>query len=242
MAKDIGFYFNPKQWLGDHAILAMDWDCKAMHLHLMCIASQQEKKGYLVNDDKLIKKYLHITNETEWVNRIKPQILSAWKQIIIDVDGVKISYLLLEGLTKNNDLISNHSEVIIESKRKKLTKKELSRIQDFGPGFEIKNLLKDNLIMVDETNEKKELQKQHKETIWNLGLKLLVHNGCDEVQARRFTAKLISNYGEQNVAQAISQLSIKFIAPVEAQSYLIGILRKVEKEGFKKTGRGKVSL
>ena len=53
MKKDIGFYFIPKKWLGDATILTMDWDCKAMHFHLMCIAAQQEKQGYLIDDENI---------------------------------------------------------------------------------------------------------------------------------------------------------------------------------------------
>jgi uncharacterized protein YdaU (DUF1376 family) len=70
------FQFYPKQWLGDDKILLMSWDARAMHMHLMCIAWQQEPPCTLPNDDDLIRQW--IGNPKDWP-RLKTQIFRAWK-------------------------------------------------------------------------------------------------------------------------------------------------------------------
>ena len=87
MKKEEGFYFIPKKWLGDASVIAMDWDCKGMHLHLMAIAWQQEPKGHLIDDDKIIRKLLSNPDIKDWEERIKPQIFSAWKQKTLNIDN-----------------------------------------------------------------------------------------------------------------------------------------------------------
>jgi hypothetical protein len=70
------FQFYPKQWLGDDKVLAMDWDARAMHMHLMCIAWQQTPPCTLPDDDAIIRRWLG--NPKKWVY-LKNQIFSAWK-------------------------------------------------------------------------------------------------------------------------------------------------------------------
>jgi hypothetical protein len=72
------FQFYPKQWLGDDRILEMDWDARAMHLHLMCVAWQQSPPGTLPADERRVRRLLG--NPKDWA-RLGPQILSAWVQI-----------------------------------------------------------------------------------------------------------------------------------------------------------------
>jgi hypothetical protein len=71
------FQFYPKQWLGDDKVLLMDWDARAMHLHLMCIAWQQsdEHPCSLPDDDISWKKWCG--NARNFSVLLK-QIRSAW--------------------------------------------------------------------------------------------------------------------------------------------------------------------
>jgi uncharacterized protein YdaU (DUF1376 family) len=70
------FQFYPKQWLGDDKIMLMDWTARAMHLHFMCIAWQQEDfPCSLPNDDKMLRKLAG--NPRDWGN-IRAQIFNAW--------------------------------------------------------------------------------------------------------------------------------------------------------------------
>lgn len=69
------FQFYPKQWLGDDKVLAMDWNARAMHMHLMCIAWQQHPPCTLPDDDAMIRRWLG--NPRGW-DVLKTQIFSAW--------------------------------------------------------------------------------------------------------------------------------------------------------------------
>ena len=71
------FQFYPKQWLGDDKVMAMDWDARAMHMHLICIAWQQEPPCTLPDDDDMIRRWLG--NPRKW-EMLKSQIFTAWKR------------------------------------------------------------------------------------------------------------------------------------------------------------------
>ncbi len=78
MGKSPAFQFYPRDWLGDPEIMLMDWDAKAMHLHCICIAWLHTDACALPDDDALLCKWLNIQNDADWVERLKPQIFSAW--------------------------------------------------------------------------------------------------------------------------------------------------------------------
>src|SRR6188474_1476428 len=99
MSRAPAFQFYPKQWLGDDQVLLMDWDARGMHVHLMCIAWQQEPPCSLPNDDSALKKWCG--NPKRW-RKVKDQILSAWKVI-----GDR---LVQEGLLREYEKQRNYSE------------------------------------------------------------------------------------------------------------------------------------
>lgn len=66
-----------KQWLGDNKVLAMDWDARAMHFHLLMISVQEEPPGSLPNDMTVICRWLNSPSDNVW-RRVKPQIFTAW--------------------------------------------------------------------------------------------------------------------------------------------------------------------
>jgi uncharacterized protein YdaU (DUF1376 family) len=70
------FQFYPKQWLGDDKVMGMDWDARAMHMHLMCIAWQQDPPCTIPDDDAMMRRWL--ANPENWPD-LKAQILTAWK-------------------------------------------------------------------------------------------------------------------------------------------------------------------
>ncbi len=74
--KSPAFQFYPKQWLGDDKVMLMDWDARAMHLHFMCIAWQQDNPCTLPNDDEFLRRW--VGNPKDWP-RLKKQIFRAWK-------------------------------------------------------------------------------------------------------------------------------------------------------------------
>jgi hypothetical protein len=83
------FQFYPKQWLGDDKVMAMSWDARAMHMHLICIAWQQDPPCTLPDDDLMIRRWLG--NPKKWED-LRNQIFAAWKM----VDGRWIQKGLLE--------------------------------------------------------------------------------------------------------------------------------------------------
>lgn len=243
MKKEDGFYFIPKKWLGDAQVIAMDWDCKGMHLHLMALAWQQNEKGFIIDDEKLIRKLLGNPDLEDWNTRIKPQIFSAWKKKTLTIDGLERVYWYQPGILKSTQdslkEITPKTTSRTNSRKKKL--EVITENPDFE-GFDLKLLLKSKTTT---TILHEKATTEDKGTIWTLGVQLLKQHGDSDAKVRGFIAKLIKQYGDKTMAEAIAQLSLKSVPPADMHSYLVGILKKQEEEGGLKkkgTGRGSVSI
>lgn len=237
MKKQDGFYFIPKKWLGDANVIAMDWDCKAMHLHLMAIAWQQEPKGYILEDDVLIRKLLGSPDIEDWEHRIKPQIFVAWKKKALKINDIERSYWYQPGIVKTFEESSETP--------KKRTRKKKEEVIIENPEFEGFNLKSVLDFQHTTTILHEEITKEERSNIWTLGIQALKTPSNSETEIRRFIGQNIKIYGEKQVAQAIANLSLKSLSPVDARSYLIGILKKQQIEtieGKKGSGRGRVSI
>lgn len=236
--KNDGFYFIPKQWLGDANIIAMDWDCKGMHLHLIAIAWQQEPKGYILDDEELIIKLLGNPSKEDWENRIKKQIFSAWKNKVLNIDGIKRKYWYQPGIIKATENAEKP-----KTTRTRTKKKESLIIENpLYQGFNL-NILLDNKVGTTILHEK--ANEDDKTTIWQLGVSLIKKQNDSEAKVRGFIARLIKEYGEKPVASAIAQLAIKSVLPADINSYLVGILKKNNEDLDKQkrgTGRGRVAI
>lgn len=242
MAKNDGFYFIPQKWLGDSKVIAMDWDCKGMHLHLMAIAWQQEKKGYLIDDQNLLRKLLGNPDINDWENRIKPQIFSAWKRKVIKENGTEKIYWYQPGILKTVESDSNALPV-----KKTRRKKGEDISEEFENcdllGFDLKSILKAKPQQTILYVKPIEATKEEKNTIWTLGVQLIQQHGDTEAKARGFLARLIKQYGDKAVSTAIAHISARSISPADMHSYIIGMLKKQQEDTpIKKTGRGSVSL
>lgn len=77
--KSPAFQFYVRDWISDPEITLMEWDARAMHLHLMCIAWIQDDACALPNNDQILMRWLSLNNEQDWLERLKPQIFSAWE-------------------------------------------------------------------------------------------------------------------------------------------------------------------
>ena len=75
-------------------------DTRAMHMHLVCIAWQQDPPCTLPADDRLLKKWLG--NPKRW-SKVRDQILRAWKMI----DGRWVSEGLLREYVKQQNYSSS---------------------------------------------------------------------------------------------------------------------------------------
>lgn len=242
MRKEDGFYFIPKKWLGDANILAMDWDCKGMHLHLMAIAWQQNLKGYLLDDENLMRKLVGNPDKEDWENRIKPQIFAAWKKKVIKEGNIERQYWYQPGMIKTiQEKETNSTSTPSTTKKTRKKKSELIEVENPEyEGFNLESLLKSQPTA---TILHEQSSSDERQTIWSMGVQLVKKQGESEAKARAFLAKLIKDYGDKAVAGAVAQLSLKQVSPAEVHSYLIGILKKQQDgSNVRKTGRGSVSL
>lgn len=239
-----GFFFNVKQWLGDDAILLMDWDVRAMHLQLMCIAWQKTPPGILPGDDVMLRKWLSNPDEQSWHERIRPQLIQGWR--------VESGQWHQDGLIREWERQASTSQ-----KRRAAAnarwRKDPEATED-QPDAEIKPSLITadgepqsgtdagfslNSLLKDSATFRSEASQEDRMSIWSMGVKLLRHDGFPEDKVRSYLGKLIQEHGEKIVAEAVATLSLKPITPADAKSYLVGILRT---ETTKRRGRGRVAL
>lgn len=244
-----GFYFHIKQWLGDDAVLLMDWDVRAMHLHLMCIAWQKDPPGILPDDDALLRKWLSNPELESWTHRIKPQLIQGWR--------IANGKWHQDGLIREWDKQASNSQkrraaanarwrkepvtVIAQAETEALNDEanEMLLTIDGEPlieadaGFSLTSLLKDN------ASFRQPASTEERGNIWSMGVNLLKHEGFSEDKVRSYLGKLIQEHGEKVVAEAVAALSLKAISPADAKSYIAGILRS---ETTKRRGRGRVAL
>lgn len=231
-----GFYFNVKQWLGDDAILLMDWDVRAMHLHLMCLAWQQDQPGALPGDEALLRRWAGGVDREEWDSRIRPQILRAWKII----DG----FWVQEGLVREWERQSSNSKKRQAAARARWDKPKSdgdplppaatpSPASPEPEGFRLSELLRESSLFREEASS------SERSTIWSVGVDLIRHDGFEESKARALLGKIIHAYGEKTVAEAIAQLALRRLPPADAKSYLMGMLKSEKSRGKR---RGSVAL
>ncbi len=222
MKKEDGFIFVPKKWLGDAYVMAMDWDCRAMHLHLMALSWQKEPKGYLIDDETLLKKLLQNPNEQDWQQRIKPQIFAAWeKTILTDELGLEKVYWVQPAL------VNSYKKLIVSDEPKPTPKKRTKKTVL----VEIENPLFDgfNLASIAKLNSKvtilfKPSSTENNNSIWKLGAEYLVKHGVNEKSARGLLARWIKKYGTNDVAKIMAELSISHTQPADVISYVTKIL------------------
>lgn len=80
--KSPAFQWYPKQYLADDKVLAMDWDARGMHVHLLNIAWQQQPPGSIPDDIRVVRQWLGLPSgfadaDRVWA-RVWPQIKTAW--------------------------------------------------------------------------------------------------------------------------------------------------------------------
>ncbi len=243
---------DPKKWLGDNKVLKMDWTARAMHFHLMLIAWQNTPQGHLEADERTIAKYLSLdVNGEEW-KKYWPQISSAWQlTTALDESNTSRQYYVQTGLIKEieKQLKPKKPRVKVSEKINPLVtinnpqgldnKNNSSKYNDgFSTGFNLLDVLDESINQnsnaIEETNKSEETSfnsvninngPSNSQTMWTLGIQLLSNDNYSQSSARGFLAKLAKQYGEVNLAAAISQVALKKINPIEVKSYLVAILK-----------------
>lgn len=242
-----GFYFNVKQWLGDDAILLMDWDVRAMHLHLMCIAWQKNPPGALPADEAILRKWLSNPPVEDWNSRIKPQLAQSWR--IADgfwiQDGLSREFERQASTSQKRRAAANSrwgrsdapagatSLGLLPEEHQPLLSIDGDPLLYPDAGIQLSAVLKDSAAL------RQAATKSERVSIWSLGVTALCHDGFKEDKVRSYLGKLIQEHGEKIVAEAVASMSIKHISPADAKSYLAGILRT---ETTKRKRRGGVAL
>jgi hypothetical protein len=67
---------------------------------------------------------------------------------------------------------------------------------------------------------------EQRSSIWDLGLNLLAASPEERRGARAYLGRLIRDYGETPVFQAVAEAAVKAVPPVEAKAYLTGVLKR----------------
>jgi len=256
------FTINAKDWLSDPNIFTMDWDCKAVHMHLLCFAAQQTPIGYLLNDDLLfLKIFSHLTTK-DWNERVKPQVMTLWDDVSLEKNGIfqpfiysKIFNNIHENTNKNtgkgrvkthlkNSKDTQTSSQALAPHANQHSKEQMStQLEIFESpleqGFSIKDILKHNTsttILFEPPTEKDTY------SIWNIGVSLLEQQGKTQTQARSFIAKLIKTYSQKSVANIFAQISLKETKPADLSSYIIWALKQEQDIQKTTSNRGRVSI
>lgn len=243
-----GFFFNVKQWLGDDAILLMDWDTRAIHLHFMCLAWQQTDPGSLPDNELMLRRWAGNPSELEWTNRIRPQLAHAWTIAngLWVQEGLRREWLRQSTNSQKRRAAaharwgkSEPTPLPLESEPSALPLVDLSGEPRFladdaaQVGFNLSSALKEHASFLEPASS------EERSTIWSVGVSLLKHGDFTETKARSYLGKLIQEHGEKKVAEALASLSLKPIAAADAKSYLIGILKG---ESNRRKTRGRVAL
>ncbi len=80
--KSPAFQFYVKDWLGDDKVMLMSSGARALHLHFMCLAWQQEPACTLPDDDSMLQAWA--ANMPDWIDlrerwpRLKAEVFRAW--------------------------------------------------------------------------------------------------------------------------------------------------------------------
>lgn len=239
MKKNEGFEFIPKKWLGDAHIIAMDWDARAMHLHLMALAWQKEPRGYMLCDDDLIRKLLSNPEINDWNNRLKPQIFAAWEKTMFNDNGIERVYWVQLGLVSTYKKATTTNTTVATPKTPRKKKVTLIELEENGPfdGFALESLAKLNpkTTILYTPSSKEEFSN-----IWTIGVDLLVKHGEEAKSARGVISRWIKKYGAPDVAAVIAEQSLKNIQPAHIISFLVKILE--ERTISKKPAKATVAL
>lgn len=226
MATKNELILNPTQWLGNANIMAMDWDCRAMLMHLILLSAQQETPGYLPLNETLLRKVLENPNPDDWEKRIRPQILSVLKTKNMEVNNIHGEYLYYPDYIKALDVANGVVEAPVKKTRKKKIKNdvgvELLDNENFFQGFSLDTIIKakaTTTILFEKTTE------NISKTIWDVGVSVLLPQKGDEASCRKLLGRLIKLYGAPSVSAAIAEISAKNLQPANMEGFLIGVIK-----------------
>lgn len=123
MARPPAIQWYYKQWLGDNRVLAMDWDARGMHFHLLMMSIQEEPAGSIPNDMDAIRHWLNLPSgivdfDRVW-RRVKPQIFAAWSL----QDGRWFNFGMVETMERQQryrDRYEESTKTVAKSKKRKV--------------------------------------------------------------------------------------------------------------------------
>jgi hypothetical protein len=236
--KPVGFQFHVKNWLGDHCVMSMSYAEKGMHLHLMCIAWQESPPGSLPDDDEKISQWLGIA-PLAW-NRIhKNKVMAAWKYRTME-DGT--NRWIQEGLQR-----SYEKQLLTLASRQAAARTRWDGVRlaaDLASSTYVNSntmAASSDAITIEKTLQNEDVDQTAQ--IWEIGLTLL-STQYEKPRARQMIGRWIKTYGETNVAQVLSELSIKAHTVADRHTYITAALSNHQKgnQVRKAAGRGDLAI
>lgn len=205
---------NYLQFLTNKNIIMASLESRGAVVMLACYAVQN-KTFSIENDDNVISKLLNI-NPEHYKENIKPTILKIFNH--------NSNEIFIEPLFNRPSGAESRQEIVSKdpiTKKKPLDNKSgISLTSLIQEGFDLFNPSVDTQNNKVQPIENKDT-KNNKHTIWSIGVTLLSQDDYPENKVRSFLGRLISEYGEQDVASAIASLSLKSISPADGRFILL---------------------
>lgn len=220
-----------KNWREAPQYKNLDWDARGMIIHLFSLLAEQEASSipdFL--DEANILLVLGNPDANDWNLRLKKQIT------------IGLSWKLLNSKSGSIRKFPDHfsaSEVLCHPLLIGNKRGQHHKALDTKFGFQITDILK----FAPTSTILYTPPKEHSgDTVWDDGVKLLGRNNMSALNARVFLGKMIKQYGQNPVADAIKQMSSLKQYPADARLYMQSILQTAQKAIRAKNGRGSVSL
>jgi uncharacterized protein YdaU (DUF1376 family) len=223
--KPVGFQFDVKQWLGDHLVMAMSLAEQGMHMRLMCIAWQETPPCTLPDNDAQLAQWLNLPVQA-WTGIHKKKVMKAWKKVPDGEPGE--GRWVLEGLQRSylRQVTILAARSMAAQTRWQNERRDRAEVTP-TPGTVVEE---DAPPVVDQTA-----------LVWKMGLELLTPE-YENIQARKLLGKWIKDYGEDAVAQVLTELSLKAHTVVERYTFITAALVARGKKVTRRRAAGRGDL
>lgn len=189
--------------------------------------------------------------EQLWTTRWKPMLMEAWQRVdaalirayphLAGAEGLLFCSTafdlarLANASTPAAPSRTTRGEAPAGVKRVTARKKKSAPAHDDPLLAQLLTMTPDTSLLSDSDHVLKCFQvtplPEQRQTLWELGIQLLSSTPAEARTVRAFLGRLIREHGEQAVAKAVGELSVKSIRPADPKSYLLGVLKQEAKGG-----------
>ena len=229
-SKPVGFQFDVRQWLGDQVVMSMSLAEQGMHMRLMCVAWQETPPCTLPDDDTQLSQWLNLPLGA-WSKIHKAKVMRAWKTVPEGEPGT--GRWVLEGLQR-----SYLRQVTVLAARSMAAQTRWQK--------ERENRV---LPLEADLSEPQRAEGQppaapvedQKAYVWRMGIDLLAPEHPTQ-KARQLIGKWIKDYGEANVAQVLTELSLKAHTVADRHTFVTAALVARGKKATQRKAAGRGDL